>query len=73
MRGCPTIPRSGDGFGYTNGVYLISASKWALPVLSWIDAAGKPGLRPEYTMPFYGAFVLDLDGSKIEAVCRKPG
>lgn len=32
--------------------------------------AGKPGLRPQYTMPFYGAFVLDLDGFKIEAVCR---
>jgi catechol 2,3-dioxygenase-like lactoylglutathione lyase family enzyme len=32
--------------------------------------AGKPGLRPHYTMPFYGAFVLDLDGFKIEAVCR---
>lgn len=32
--------------------------------------AGGPGLRPQYTMPFYGAFVLDLDGVKIEAVCR---
>ena len=31
---------------------------------------GRPGVRPEYTMPFYGAFVLDLDGYKIEAVCR---
>jgi catechol 2,3-dioxygenase-like lactoylglutathione lyase family enzyme len=34
------------------------------------EDAGKPGLRPRYTMPFYGAFVLDLDGFKIEAVCR---
>jgi catechol 2,3-dioxygenase-like lactoylglutathione lyase family enzyme len=32
--------------------------------------AGKPGLRPHYTSPFYGAFVLDLDGFKVEAVCR---
>jgi catechol 2,3-dioxygenase-like lactoylglutathione lyase family enzyme len=32
--------------------------------------AGRPGVRPEYTMPFYGAFVLDPDGFKIEAVCR---
>lgn len=33
--------------------------------------AGAPGLRPHYTMPFYGAFVIDLDGFKIEAVCRE--
>jgi catechol 2,3-dioxygenase-like lactoylglutathione lyase family enzyme len=32
--------------------------------------AGAPGERPEYTMPFYGAFVFDPDGFKIEAVCR---
>lgn len=32
--------------------------------------AGAPGERPEYTQPFYGAFVIDLDGYKIEAVCR---
>jgi catechol 2,3-dioxygenase-like lactoylglutathione lyase family enzyme len=32
--------------------------------------AGAPGERPEYTQPFYGAFAFDLDGFKIEAVCR---
>jgi catechol 2,3-dioxygenase-like lactoylglutathione lyase family enzyme len=32
--------------------------------------AGRPGVRPQYTPPFYGAFVVDLDGFKIEAVCR---
>jgi len=37
--------------------------------LGGIDA-GPPGERPEYTRPFYGAFVFDLDGFKIEAVCR---
>jgi len=30
---------------------------------------GKPGLRPQYQANYYGAFVLDLDGHNIEAVC----
>jgi catechol 2,3-dioxygenase-like lactoylglutathione lyase family enzyme len=29
---------------------------------------GSPGYRPEYTPEYYGAFVRDLDGNKIEAV-----
>ena len=28
---------------------------------------GTPGLRPDYGPTYYGAFVLDLDGNKIEA------
>lgn len=28
---------------------------------------GKPGPRPEYGAPYYGAFLRDLDGHKIEA------
>jgi catechol 2,3-dioxygenase-like lactoylglutathione lyase family enzyme len=33
---------------------------------------GAPGLRPEYHPNYYGAFVLDLDGHNIEAVCHAP-
>ncbi len=33
---------------------------------------GKPGPRPEYHKDYYGAFVLDLDGNNLEAVCHKP-
>lgn len=33
-------------------------------------ANGEPGLRPEYSDTYYAAFVRDLDGHKIEAVCR---
>ncbi len=29
---------------------------------------GSPGLRPEYSEGYYGAFVLDPDGHNIEAV-----
>lgn len=28
---------------------------------------GKPGPRPEYGEPYYGCFVFDLDGNRIEA------
>jgi catechol 2,3-dioxygenase-like lactoylglutathione lyase family enzyme len=34
---------------------------------------GKPGLRPEYHVNYYGAFVFDPDGHKLEAVCHAPG
>jgi catechol 2,3-dioxygenase-like lactoylglutathione lyase family enzyme len=30
---------------------------------------GKPGLRKEYSDNYYAAFVRDLDGNKIEAMC----
>jgi catechol 2,3-dioxygenase-like lactoylglutathione lyase family enzyme len=30
--------------------------------------AGPPGPRPQYSPTYYGAFVLDPDGNKIEAV-----
>jgi catechol 2,3-dioxygenase-like lactoylglutathione lyase family enzyme len=33
--------------------------------------AGPPGVRPQYTAGFYGCFVFDLDGFKIEAVVRE--
>jgi catechol 2,3-dioxygenase-like lactoylglutathione lyase family enzyme len=32
---------------------------------------GTPGLRPQYSDNYYGAFVLDPDGYNIEAVCRE--
>lgn len=30
--------------------------------------AGAPGLRPEYDANYYGAFLMDPDGNKVEAV-----
>lgn len=32
---------------------------------------GAPGLRTMYHPNYYGAFVLDLDGNNIEAVCHQ--
>ncbi|CAK0748411.1 Glyoxalase [uncultured Gammaproteobacteria bacterium] len=31
---------------------------------------GAPGLRPHYHPDYYGAFVIDPDGNRIEAVCH---
>jgi catechol 2,3-dioxygenase-like lactoylglutathione lyase family enzyme len=33
---------------------------------------GAPGLRPRYHENYYGAFVIDPDGNRLEAVCHKP-
>lgn len=33
---------------------------------------GPPGIRPHYHPNYYGAFVFDLDGHNIEAVCHGP-
>ena len=34
--------------------------------------AGAPGLRTHYHLDYYGAYVRDLDGNKICAVCHRP-
>jgi catechol 2,3-dioxygenase-like lactoylglutathione lyase family enzyme len=33
---------------------------------------GAPGVRAIYHPDYYGAYVLDLDGNNIEAVCHEP-
>jgi len=33
---------------------------------------GAPGLRPHYHETYYAAYVHDLDGNNIEAVCHRP-
>ncbi len=61
-----------------NGVHIgfIAASREA--VQAFHEAAlnagatddGAPGPRPQYGEPYYGCFVIDLDGHKIEATYR---
>jgi catechol 2,3-dioxygenase-like lactoylglutathione lyase family enzyme len=33
---------------------------------------GAPGVRPHYHEHYYGAFVIDLNGINLEAVCHRP-
>ena len=41
-----------------------------------LEAGGKdngaPGLRPQYHPDYFGAFIFDLDGHNVEAVCHRP-
>lgn len=32
---------------------------------------GKPGLRADYSPTYYAAFLIDLDGNNVEAVCMR--
>lgn len=34
---------------------------------------GAPGLRPDYHVHYFAAFVHDPDGNRLEAVCHRPG
>lgn len=33
---------------------------------------GAPGLRPQYHEHYYGAYVRDPEGNKLQAVCHRP-
>jgi len=62
----------------TTGVHVAFAAPDRATVDAFHAAAlaaggrdnGPPGLRPQYHVDYYGAFVLDPDGHNIEAVCR---
>jgi catechol 2,3-dioxygenase-like lactoylglutathione lyase family enzyme len=64
----------------TSSVHLALASPDRASVDAFYKAAmaagakdnGAPGLRAHYHENYYGAFVLDLDGNNLEAVCHRP-
>jgi catechol 2,3-dioxygenase-like lactoylglutathione lyase family enzyme len=43
----------------------------SIAVQSGASDEGSPGLRPAYGAGYYAAFVRDLDGYRIEAVCHE--
>ena len=66
------------GFSPGPGLHVAFAAKTREAVDAFHAAAlrrggrdaGAPGLRPWYSPDYYGAFVLDPAGAKVEAVCR---
>ncbi len=70
-------PTDGKPASAGNGVHIAFAAGtrgqvdefYRLALANGGSDAGPPGLRPEYDANYYGAFVHDPDGNKIEAVC----
>ena len=70
-------PTDGKPASVGNGVHIafIAESRgqvdefYRVALANGGSDAGPPGLRPEYDANYYGAFVRDPDGNKIEAVC----
>jgi catechol 2,3-dioxygenase-like lactoylglutathione lyase family enzyme len=70
----------GEGDHKNEHVHVAFAAKDRATVDAFYAAAmaagatdnGKPGPRPHYHEHYYGAFVFDLDGNNLEAVCHAP-
>lgn len=69
-----------QGPSATPGLHLAFSAKDRATVDAFYAAAiaagatdnGAPGLRPHYHPNYYGAFVRDLNGHNLEAVCHRP-
>jgi catechol 2,3-dioxygenase-like lactoylglutathione lyase family enzyme len=72
------LPINGQAATMGNGVHIAFRAAKRADVDSFFLAAlekggvedGRPGLRTEYHPDYYGAFVRDPDGNKIEACCH---
>ena len=68
--GPPNEPRIHIAFRAASRAHVDAFYRAALAAGSRDN--GPPGPRPHYHENYYGAFVLDLDGHNIEAVCHQP-
>lgn len=67
----PVTPNNGAHFAFLAESRAAVRDFYETGLANGGRDAGPPGLRPEYTPTYYGAFLFDPDGNKIEAVCRK--
>lgn len=72
------LPINGRPASMGNGVHIAFHAETRAAVDAFFLSAmeqggvedGRPGLRTEYHPSYYGAFVRDPDGNKIEACCH---
>ena len=63
----PMTVGNGTHFGFVATSKQQVDSFYSLALVLGGKCNGKPGARPDYGEPYYGCFILDLDGNKIEA------
>ena len=72
------VTKNADGPALNGHVCFLAPARAAVDAFHAAGLAaggrdnGKPGLRPEYHAHYYAAFVIDLDGYRIEAVRHQP-
>ena len=65
--GKPANVGNGTHFGFIASSKEAVDAFYAAAVAAGASPDGPPGGRPHYGEPYYGCFVRDLDGNKIEA------
>jgi catechol 2,3-dioxygenase-like lactoylglutathione lyase family enzyme len=76
-----SIAQADEGHPATRRLHVAFRAKSRAQVDEWWEALtragypddGAPGLRPQYSPDYYGAFIVDLDGNSIEAVHHDSG
>lgn len=72
--GSPHVPGNGGHVAYLAPSRAAVDAFYAAALEMGGTSEGEPGLRPHYHPNYYGAYVRDPDGNKIQAVChRKDG
>ncbi|WP_068086687.1 VOC family protein [Polycladidibacter stylochi] len=67
FNGEPANVGNGTHFGFIAPNNDAVNAFWEAALAAGATPDGEPGPRPHYGEPYYGCFVRDLDGNKIEA------
>lgn len=77
-KGCEMAGHGQFGSGPGQHVSFVAPDRRAIDAFHAAGVAhgardnGAPGLRPHYHPGYYGAFLVDPDGHRIEACCHRP-
>ncbi|QGN53382.1 VOC family protein [Novosphingobium sp. Gsoil 351] len=68
--GAPAVPGNGVHVAYLAADRATVDAFYAAALAHGGSDEGAPGLRPHYHPNYYGAYVRDPDGNKLQAVCH---